>query len=459
MLLFQSMCRYKDTNFTSDMDRIAECTSIFERYLSKNTADQVDLPLKITTDIVKNMFNPGETIFDAAMAWILEHLCMNRWPQFKGEVLEKGGEDSDQTETLVAGESSLHFSLEDLFQSLSKTISKDRHGGGELCKEEHGKNEDTVTSEEQIMIEEPIKKKSVVARMDGKKYTDRVRFESVMENCKCCGLFKQFLDAEGTSQTLLFLTEYEEFRKIPDYGFRQNRARKIFNKFLHHKGVMPVPVTTRTRCDIEEAIASLDIPSKIFAEAVVEVRRYIEHNQFPRFMLSEYAEKVREIIRCDDGKDKHFGDQVLHDSVSIDIDESNFSGNIMSLRGVLTRQTSIRFFTEYCVTTHCTENLFFWLDADNYANMPGSDFRKRTAIKICKKYIDENSRMQINISSSTRVQVVKELDGAGRLIFRKAQAEVYKLMESDTFPKFLESSQFARMAECFGRELSDTPND
>jgi hypothetical protein len=40
--------------------------------------------------------------------------------------------------------------------------------------------------------------------------------------------------------------------------------------------------------------------------------------------------------------------------------------------------------------SYSSENLFFWLDVENYTNIPGSDFRKRTAVKMCKKYIDDN---------------------------------------------------------------------
>ena len=40
----------------------------------------------------------------------------------------------------------------------------------------------------------------------------------------------------GTSQTLLFLIEVDEFQKIPEIGFQQNRAKKLFFKFIHSKG-------------------------------------------------------------------------------------------------------------------------------------------------------------------------------------------------------------------------------
>ena len=95
-------------------------------------------------------------------------------------------------------------------------------------------------------------------------------------------LKKRFLDKEGTSQTLLFLLEIDEFKKIPQYGFQLSSARKIFNKFVHMNGIMPVPVTAATRSDIAGAIKAMDISQSLFAKAATEVFEYIEHKQFPR---------------------------------------------------------------------------------------------------------------------------------------------------------------------------------
>ena len=41
MHFYQSCYRYKENIFITEMDRIAECTSIFERYLSANAISRV----------------------------------------------------------------------------------------------------------------------------------------------------------------------------------------------------------------------------------------------------------------------------------------------------------------------------------------------------------------------------------------------------------------------------------
>jgi hypothetical protein len=144
---------------------------------------------------------------------------------------------------------------------------------------------------------------------------------------------------------------------------------------------------------------------------------------------------------------------------------------IQTLDDVLSYQTCIRYFKDYCERTLCAENLYFYMDAESYQNQPGSDFMKRTAIKICRKYIQEDGAMQINISGSCRSEILKRVGGtqfsrdssssgggvgkgsiqppppAARDLFRSAQDEVYTLMGSDALPKFLQSKEFIELKQ------------
>lgn len=108
--------------------------------------------------------------------------------------------------------------------------------------------------------------------------------------------------------------------------------------------------------------------------------------------------------------------------------------SITSLQAILQYQTVTRFFKDFCERTFCAENLYFYLDAENYQYvfalvsqtcatflvltlvtfychyvryLPGSDFMKRTAAKICKKYVADDAVMCINISGPTRAAVLE----------------------------------------------------
>jgi hypothetical protein len=48
---------------------------------------------------------------------------------------------------------------------------------------------------------------------------------------------------------------------------------------------------------------------------------------------------------------------------------------------------------------HCEENLLFWLEAEDFKNIPGTDFMKIQARKLATKYITEDARCQVRAPS------------------------------------------------------------
>ena len=125
--------------------------------------------------------------------------------------------------------------------------------------------------------------------------------------------------------------------------------------------------------------------------------------------------------------------------------------HLSNMKQVLQYQTSTRFFKEFSTRTYCNENILFFLDAENYQSLPGTDYMIRTAVKIVRKYIQEKAQLQINISSKTREEILKKVLGeASRTIFKKAQDEIFRLMETDALPKFISSPEYEKMMQCVG---------
>lgn len=116
-------------------------------------------------------------------------------------------------------------------------------------------------------------------------------------------------------------------------------------------------------------------------------------------------------------------------------------------------QFCTRYFKDFCVRTYCHENILFWLDSENYQNLPGSNYMRRIAMKIHRKYIKEEALLQVNICSSTRVEIAKKLSDPTRTIFKRAQDEIFRLMDSDIYPKFITSKEFEIMSSTFEQEI------
>ena len=81
-------------------------------------------------------------------------------------------------------------------------------------------------------------------------------------------------------------------------------------------------------------------------------------------------------------------------------------------------------------------------------HLPGTDYMKRNAMKICHKYILDNSKLQINISHLCRNEILKNLATPDKNLFKRAQGEIFKLLEQDALPKFFKGPEYACMLKC-----------
>jgi len=258
----------------------------------------------------------------------------------------------------------------------------------------------------------------------------------VLQHPQCCGVFKDFLERESSPQTLLFLLDIEEFKRIPNATFQNLQARKIFTKYIHEMAIFPVPLSAETRATVVSELSSASFG--IFKAAGGEVLRYMEEYQFPDFVSSPDMVRVEGIIRGEGSAVR----QKRRQSITI---VTPGLADARSLRQILQHQTSTRFFKDFCMRTYINESLLFWLDADHYVNLPNSDYMKRTALKICRKFVFDRARMQINIGYETKQDILKNLADPQRFLFRRAQEEIFRLLDQDAMPKFAAGPEYRAM--------------
>ena len=79
-------------------------------------------------------------------------------------------------------------------------------------------------------------------------------------------------------------------------------------------------------------------------------------------------------------------------------------------------------------------------------------------MKIHRKYIKEEALLQVNICSSTRLEITKKLSDPTRAIFKRAQDEIFRLMDSDIYPKFVISKEYEIMLSSFEQEIKKSKN-
>ena len=81
-------------------------------------------------------------------------------------------------------------------------------------------------------------------------------------------------------------------------------------------------------------------------------------------------------------------------------------------------------------------------------NLPGTDYMRRHAARICHKYIFDNSKLQINISHTVKGEILKNMANPGKNLFKRAQGEIFKLLEQDALPKFIKGPEYSAMLKC-----------
>lgn len=95
--------------------------------------------------------------------------------------------------------------------------------------------------------------------------------------------------------------------------------------------------------------------------------------------------------------------------------------------------------TGLSLASFCTESIYFWLDCNEFKDIPHKSYLKLRAQKIYRKYISGQAKLQVNVESAIIKDIVAHLDDPSRNLFVPAQVSITKMLERDTLPKFRRS--------------------
>jgi hypothetical protein len=119
-----------------------------------------------------------------------------------------------------------------------------------------------------------------------------------------------------------------------------------------------------------------------------------------------------------------------------------------TLEHVLSTLAGREYFSQYLATEFSLENFYFYEAAlkfqNEYEGMSVGAIREQCET-IKQLYLLDGSVMEVNISSPTKANTLDALTKdpvPTREAFQDAAEEVFKLMQSDSFDRFLKSTQF-----------------
>jgi len=90
----------------------------------------------------------------------------------------------------------------------------------------------------------------------------------------------------------------------------------------------------------------------------------------------------------------------------------------------------------------CVENLSFYLEVEEYKTILDAEIRHIRAHAIYDKFLKMNSRHEINIEAIVRADILSKLENPGEDIFNDIQTTVQLCLETELYPKFLQSDQY-----------------
>ncbi|XP_023600280.1 regulator of G-protein signaling 13 [Myotis lucifugus] len=102
-------------------------------------------------------------------------------------------------------------------------------------------------------------------------------------------------------------------------------------------------------------------------------------------------------------------------------------------------------YAAYLKLEHSDENIQFWMACETYKKIASRWSRISRAKKLYKIYIQPQSPREINIDSSTRETIIRNIQEPTPTCFEEAQKIVYTHMERDSYPRFLKSEMYQKL--------------
>lgn len=110
-----------------------------------------------------------------------------------------------------------------------------------------------------------------------------------------------------------------------------------------------------------------------------------------------------------------------------------------SLNGLLDSQIGVSVFGAFLRSEFSEENLQFYLACEQYRHSSNNFSLQRRAKHICATYIQPGAPREVNLDSKTRELTLQLLQAPSRTSLLPAQKRVYSLLDTDCYPRFLQS--------------------
>eukprot|EP01136_Pigoraptor_vietnamica_P012439 Opistho-1_new@52364 len=119
----------------------------------------------------------------------------------------------------------------------------------------------------------------------------------------------------------------------------------------------------------------------------------------------------------------------------------------IGLYELLTEPAGLRMFREFLRKEYSEENLKFWLACEEIKKVPPAKL-KDEIMKIYNDYVAPSAQNEVNLNSTTRELTSKHVNSdMGYDTFDEAQKMIFRLMNKDSYPRFLRSDEYTALVK------------
>ncbi|XP_038558976.1 regulator of G-protein signaling 3-like isoform X3 [Micropterus salmoides] len=131
-----------------------------------------------------------------------------------------------------------------------------------------------------------------------------------------------------------------------------------------------------------------------------------------------------------------------------------------SLEALLTNQYGLAVFRHFLRSEFSEENLDFWLAVERFKRTRPLSKMATRAAKIYDEFISTSAARQVNVDSSVREATNQSLRlGVKPSSFQLAQDQIFGLMVTDSYPRFLRSRLYAQLANQHTHTATEVATD
>ncbi|OQR80898.1 Regulator of G protein signaling [Achlya hypogyna] len=301
---------------------------------------------------------------------------------------------------------------------------------------------------------------------------DRYSFDAVLNDENKLRFFKTYCIESRTAENLVFYCEVEECKRLPNQSYIQARARKIFDTYIKEGAKRHINLTASMHEEMATKSEGTFDPI-MYHDAQYLVVEYVrlelwgpfshspEYLAFTQQQTSSAAgpqhwdpyhpaiteEQMRILMaQLDETEPELLYDRAMAIPVTALANVGKASSvQVDPLVMLLHDKIAHRAFKAFLVKRHKEHCVAFIDEVDEFNTLPGIEFMHHTAKKLYKKYVSDAAKLQVDMSTKLRQDIVAKLSSPTIDMFKPVVHHVKQGLLRDSLLRYFKSPTFAEL--------------